>query len=319
MTTLQSLNGKKVFVAGGRGLVGSAICRQITKTRDSEVLAPSRNELDLHNQQAVFDWFKKNQPEVVFMAAAKVGGIHANNSFPVDFLYENLVIETNVIKAAHDSGVEKLVFLGSSCIYPKEADIPISESSLLTGSLEPTNQWYAIAKIAGLKLCEAFSKQHGSDFISAMPCNVYGPFDNFDLNSSHVLPALIRKFDEAKAKGDKEVVLWGTGKPLREFIFVNDLADALVFLAENKDAKGLINVGAGNDCSIKELAHLIAKTVGFEGEIKHDLSKPDGVYRKLMDNAKIQNLGWQPKTSLEDGIKQTYEWYQSNKDTWTKL
>ena len=300
-----SLQGKRVWVAGHRGMVGSAIVRRLA-SENCEVLTVGRAEVDLKDQAAVRGWVQKAKPDAVFVAAAKVGGILANNSFPADFLYDNLMIEANVIEASFRAGVEKLCFLGSSCIYPKFAAQPIVESALLTGELEPTNDAYAIAKIAGIKLCQAYRKQHGADYISAMPTNLYGPGDNFDLNSSHVMPALIRKAHEAKVRGDKTITVWGTGKPLREFLHVEDCADACVHLMQVYSDAEHVNVGSGEDLSILELTKLVCAVVGFEGEIVHDLSKPDGTPRKLMSAEKIRALGWKPRIALRDGVADAY-------------
>jgi GDP-L-fucose synthase len=299
------LSGKRVFVAGHRGMVGSAIVRRL-EGENCTVLTAGRAELDLISQAAVADWFAREKPDAVFLAAAKVGGILANDTMPAEFLYENLMIEANVIHAAHQAGVEKLVFLGSSCIYPKFADQPITEDALLTGPLEPTNEWYAIAKIAGIKLCQAYRKQYGDDFISAMPTNLYGPGDNYDLKTSHVLPALVRKAHEAKAANAPSIELWGTGTPLREFMHVDDCADALVFLMQHYSGDEHVNVGTGSDLSILDLAKLVCKAVGYEGEIRLDASKPDGTPRKLMSSEKLQALGWQPKIGLKTGIARVY-------------
>ena len=301
-----SLAGKRVFIAGHRGMVGSAIVRRLER-ENCTVLTAGRAEMDLTSQAAVSAWFAREKPDAVFLAAAKVGGILANRDYPADFLYENLMIEANVIHAAHEAGTEKLLFLGSSCIYPKFADQPITEDALLTGPLEPTNEWYAVAKIAGIKLCQAYRQQHGDDFISAMPTNLYGPGDNYDLKTSHVLPALIRKAHEAKAAGSPSIELWGTGSPLREFMHVDDCADALVFLMRNYSGDQHVNVGTGSDLSILDLAKLVCKAVGYEGEITLDISKPDGTPRKLMSSEKLQALGWQSKIGLEDGIARVYQ------------
>ena len=301
-----SLQGKRVWVAGHRGMVGSAIVRRLA-SENCEVLTVGRAEVDLKDQAAVRGWVSKARPDAVFVAAAKVGGILANNSFPADFLYDNLMIEANVIEASFRAGVEKLCFLGSSCIYPKFAAQPIVESALLTGELEPTNDAYAIAKIAGIKLCQAYRRQHGADFISAMPTNLYGPGDNFDLNSSHVMPALIRKAHEAKVSGAKSITVWGTGKPLREFLHVDDCADACVHLMQVYSDAEHVNVGSGEDLSILELTKLVCAVVGFKGEIVHDLSKPDGTPRKLMSAEKIRGLGWKPRIGLHDGITDAYQ------------
>ncbi len=298
------LEGKRIFVAGHRGMVGSAICRRIEGT-GVEILTATREELDLTDQHAVDAWFARHRPEGVFLAAARVGGILANDRQPADFLVDNLSIELNVFRAAHAHGVEKLLFLGSSCIYPRQAPQPIPEDALLTGPLEPTNQWYAIAKIAGIKMADAYRRQHGDDFISAMPTNLYGPGDNYDLESSHVVPALIRKTLEAKARGEKYITIWGTGRPLREFMHADDCADALVFLMERYSGEGHVNVGSGQEISILELARLVARLAGFEGDIVTDPSKPDGTPRKLMDTSRLFAMGWRPRISLEEGIRRT--------------
>ncbi len=298
-----------IYVAGHSGLVGSAIIRKLRLDGYSNLLIAERNELDLINQEETLDFFKKYKPEYVFLSAAKVGGILANKMYPAEFIFENLMIELNIIQSAYLSGVKKLLFLGSSCIYPKFAEQPIKEESLLTGSLEPTNDAYAIAKIAGIKMCQAYAKQYGVNYISAMPTNLYGINDNFDLYNSHVLPAMIRKFHEAKIVNSESVTLWGTGSPFREFLFVDDLADACTFLLKNYDNPDIINVGTGKDISIKELAELIRKIIGFEGNINWDTSKPDGTPRKLLDVGKIHELGWRNRTDLETGIRLTYDWY----------
>ncbi|MCB5425820.1 GDP-L-fucose synthase [Altererythrobacter sp. CC-YST694] len=300
-----SLETKRVFVAGHRGMVGSAIVRRLA-SENCEILTAGRDVMDLKDQAAVRAWFAAEKPDAVFLAAAKVGGILANDTYPADFLYDNLMIEANIIEAAYRTGVEKLMFLGSSCIYPRMAPQPMREDALLTGPLEPTNEWYAIAKIAGIKLCEAYRKQHGSDFISGMPTNLYGPGDNFDLQSSHVLPALIRKAHAAKVAGDSTVQVWGTGSPLREFLHVDDCADACVFLMKNYSDAGHVNIGSGQEISILELTRLVCEIVGFEGEIVTDPSKPDGTPRKLMDSGKLLGLGWKPAIELRDGIATTY-------------
>jgi len=303
-----SLDGKRIWIAGYRGMVGGAVCRRLA-LENCEVITAGREVVDLVNQQAVLDWMQKVKPDVVVIAAAKVGGIHANNSYPVDFLYQNLMIEANIINAAHEVDVERLLFLSSSCIYPKLADQPIKEQSLLSGSLEPTNEWYAIAKIAGIKLVQAYRKQYGRDWISAMPTNVYGPGDNYDLNNSHVLPALLRKFHEAKEQDVPEVAVWGTGSPLREFIHCDDLADALVFLLKNYSEYEHINVGSGFEVSIRELVETIAEAVGCQAKLSWDKTKSDGTPRKLMDTSKLHALGWNNCRSLQDGVNQTYkEW-----------
>lgn len=296
-----------IFVAGANGMVGSAIVRALKKQGYSNILTPSSKELDLSNQAAVNAWFDANKPEYVFLAAAKVGGILANNTYRADFLYVNLMIEANVIHASYLNNIKKLLFLGSSCIYPKLAPQPLKEEYLLTGELEYTNEPYAIAKIAGIKLAENYRKQYNCAFISAMPTNLYGPNDNYDLNNSHVLPALIRKFHEAKIQNLPNVTVWGTGSPLREFLHVDDLAEACLFLMEKYDGDEWLNIGVGNDISIKDLALLVKKVVGFEGELIFDTSKPDGTPRKLMDVSKINTLGWKAKIALEEGIKAVYE------------
>ena len=301
-----------IFVAGARGLVGSAICRALAERGFGRVLGPSRSSLDLRERAAVDRFFAAERPDYVFLAAAKVGGIVANDSYPADFIRDNLEIQTNVIDAAYRAGTRKLCFLGSSCIYPRLAPQPLQESSLLTGPLEPTNQWYAVAKIAGIKMCQAYALQHGFNAISVMPTNLYGPGDSFDLQTSHVLPALLRKFHAAKETGSKEVTVWGSGTPRREFLFVDDLADALCFLMGRYDSPEIINVGWGEDVTIAELAQLIADVVGFRGTLVFDRSKPDGTPRKLLDVGKITALGWQPRTRLRDGIRKTYDWYLSN-------
>ena len=301
--------GEAVYVAGHRGLVGSALVRQLEKEGCRELLLRSHAELDLRDQRAVNDFFASAKPACVYLVAAKVGGILANDSNPADFLRDNIQIQTNVIDAAWRSGTKKLLFLGSSCIYPKHAPQPMPESSLLTGPLEPTNEWYAIAKIAGIKLCQAYRRQYGFNAISAMPTNLYGPGDNFNLETSHVMPALIRKFHEAKVHGNAKVVVWGSGKPRREFLYIDDLADALVFLMQRYDSEELLNVGWGEDLSIRELAQLVKATVGYDGAIEFDASKPDGTPRKLLDTTRLNSLGWNPRVRLEEGLRKTYEWY----------
>jgi GDP-L-fucose synthase len=300
----------KIFVAGHRGMVGSALCRKLQQEGYSQIITRTSKELDLTDQKAVNDFFDKEKPQFVFLAAAKVGGIHANNTYRADFLYRNLMIESNVIHAAHVCGVEKLLFLGSSCIYPKLAPQPLQEDSLLTGTLEYTNEPYAIAKIAGIKMCEAYRDQYGSNFISAMPTNLYGPNDNYDLQNSHVLPALIRKFHEAKINQSPSVEVWGTGSPLREFLHVDDLAEACYFLMQHYNDKQFVNVGCGEDLSIKSLAEMIQSIVGFQGELIWNIEKPDGTPRKLMDISKIKGLGWSPKINLAQGIADVYREYQ---------
>lgn len=302
---MTQIAGKRVYVAGHRGMVGSAIVRRLEQ-EDCTILTATRAEADLRDPTAVEQWFAANRPDLVFLAAAKVGGILANDSYPADFLYENLMIAANVIHAAHGSGVEKLLFLGSSCIYPKFAEQPIREDALLTGPLEPTNEWYAIAKIAGIKLCQAYRKQHGDDFISAMPTNLYGPGDNYDLNSSHVLPALLRKAHMMKTGQAPTMPMWGTGEPRREFLHADDCADACVFLMKTYSGAEHVNVGTGEDIRIVDLARLVCEVVGVEPRIEHDLTKPDGTPRKLMDGTKLRELGWAASISLEDGIRRTY-------------
>jgi GDP-L-fucose synthase len=299
-------SGKKVWVAGHKGMVGSAIVRRLQQ-ENCEILTVDKSELNLLNQAGIEKWMMEQRPDIVFMAAARVGGIHANNTQPANFLYENLAIQTNIIHASYLAGVKKLVFLGSSCIYPKFAEQPIKEESLLTGPLEPTNEWYAIAKIAGLKMCQAYRRQYGCDYICAMPTNLYGAGDNYDLDNSHVAAALLIKTQLAKFNGDKQLVIWGSGKPLREFMYVDDLADALVFLTKNYSASEHINVGTGQEVSIKSLAEIICDIVGFEGEFIFDASRPDGTPRKLMDSSRLGQLGWKPRYSLGDGLKLTYK------------
>ena len=305
----------KIYVAGHRGMVGSALVRRLEKEGYSRFVLRDSRSLDLRDQQAVHQFFETEKPDYVFLAAAKVGGILANNTYRAEFIYDNLMIESNVIKAAHDVGVKKLLFLGSSCIYPKMAPQPLKEDTLLTGLLEPTNEPYAIAKIAGIKLCDAFRYQYGSNFISVMPTNLYGPNDNYDLAKSHVLPALIRKFHSAKKEGLDQVTIWGTGSPKREFLHVDDLADACLHLMENYSEEGLVNIGTGEDISILDLAKMVREVVGFEGEILHDLSKPDGTPRKLMDVSKLKSLGWEASIDLREGIESVYsnltdqDWY----------
>jgi GDP-L-fucose synthase len=304
-----------IFVAGHRGLVGSAIVRRLRAAGFRNLVLRDRSELNLTRQGAVEDFFASVRPEFVFFAAAKVGGILANDSYPAEFLQDNLVIQTNIIDAAYRSGTRKLLFLGSSCIYPKHAPQPMPEDCLLTGPLEPTNEWYAIAKIAGLKMCQAYRRQYGFNAISAMPTNLYGPGDNFSLKSSHVLPALLRKVHEAKEAGASAVEVWGTGKPRREFLHVDDLADACVFLMQSYDGDGWVNVGWGRDETIAELADTIRRVVGFSGELRFDPSKPDGTPRKLLDTTRLTALGWSPKIGLEAGIRSTYEWFLNNRSS----
>jgi len=298
-----------IFVAGHRGLAGGAILRELQAAGYTTLLTRSRAEVDLRQRDAVRRFFEEQRPQVVVVAAAKVGGIKANNDFPVEFLLENLNIQNNLIEAAYDFGAEKLLFLGSSCIYPKFAPQPIPESALLTGELEPTNEPYALAKIAGIKLCQAYARQYGRNFINAMPTNLYGPGDNFDLNTSHVLPALLRKVHEAKQRGDAAVPVWGTGTPRREFLHIHDLAGACRFLLENYNAPDIVNVGFGSDVTIRELVELICDVVGFKGTLEFDPTKPDGTPRKLLDTSKLTGLGWRPRISLREGVQQTYDWY----------
>ncbi|ANL26685.1 GDP-L-fucose synthase protein [Rhizobium phaseoli] len=302
------LSNKKIWVAGHRGMVGSALMRRL-QSEDCSVVTATRAKVDLKRQDEVEKFVDATRPDAIILAAAKVGGILANDSYPAEFIYDNLIIEANIFEAAHRAGVDRLLFLGSSCIYPKLAPQPIPEEALLTGPLEPTNEWYAIAKIAGIKLAESYRKQYGRDYISAMPTNLYGPGDNFDLNSSHVLPALIRKAHSAKLRKDPHIVVWGTGTPRREFLHVDDCADALVFLLKTYSGSQHVNVGSGTDLEIIELTRLVCRVVGYEGEIIHDLSKPDGTPRKLMSNQKLQAMGWKPRISLEEGIKATYAWF----------
>ncbi len=308
--TVFDLAGTRIWVTGHSGMVGGALVRRL-QSEDCTVLTTSRQQVDLCSQAAVQDWMRCHQPDVVIIAAARVGGIVANAARPADFLYENLMIEANLVEAAHQSNVRKLLFLGSSCIYPKHAPQPLTEDSLLTGPLEETNQWYAVAKIAGIKLCQAYRRQHGSDFIAAMPTNLYGPGDNFDLTSSHVMPALMRKIHQAKVDGASEVVIWGSGKPLREFMHVDDLADALIFLLKHYSGEQHVNVGTGIDVSIVQLAELLAEIIDWQGRFVFDSSKPDGTPRKLMDVRKLAALGWTAPTSLRDGIARTYAWFQN--------
>ncbi len=311
--TIFPLKGHRVFVAGHRGMVGSALVRRLTR-EECELLTLDRDTVDLRNQAAVDRWFGEHRPEAVLLAAARVGGIHENDIYPGDFLYDNLAIATNVIEASRRAGVAKLLFLGSSCIYPRLAPQPISESCLLTGPLEPTNEWYAVAKIAGLKLCQAYRRQHGCDFVSVMPTNLYGPNDNFDLLSSHVLAALLTKIDAAVRECRDVVEIWGSGSPRREFLHVDDLADAVVFLMKTWSDEEPINIGTGADVTISELAKLIAEIVGFSGRFVFDGSKPDGTPRKLLDVSKLAALGWRPQIELQTGIRQTYDWYRTSRD-----
>jgi len=303
---------EKIFVAGHRGMVGSALVRRLEAEGFKNLLTRDRSKLDLASESAVAKFFAEERPTIVIVAAAKVGGIKANNDFPVEFLLDNLLIQNNVIRSAYESGVRKLLFLGSSCIYPKFAPQPIPETSLLDGPLEPTNEAYAIAKIAGIKLCQAYNREYGANFISAMPTNLYGPNDNFDLETSHVLPALLRKAHEAKTRKDQKLIVWGTGKPRREFLHVDDLASACLLLLEKYDSPEIINVGYGEDVSIRELAELICDVVGFNGELAWDTTKPDGTPRKLLDVTKLRELGWKPAITLRNGVASTYEWFRAN-------
>jgi GDP-L-fucose synthase len=308
------LQDSKIFVAGHRGLVGSAIVRRLQRGGCNKLLLAGRDQLDLRSRDSVEAFFAANKPEVVFLAAAKVGGIHANNSYPAQFLFDNLQIQDNVIDAAYRHGAKKLTFLGSSCIYPKLAPQPIREDYLLTGPLEPTNEWYAIAKIAGIKLCQAYRREYGFNAISLMPTNLYGPGDNFDLSNSHVMPALMRKFHEAKANGDPQVVMWGSGTPRREFLHVDDLADAVVQLTETYESEDIVNIGVGEDISIRELAELMREVTGYQGEIVNDTSKPDGTPRKLLDVSRLHALGWEARIPLRQGIEDTYRWFLEHHD-----
>ena len=314
---------KKVFVAGHRGMVGSAIVRTLSQRDNIEIVTRTRTELDLSSQSAVAEFFSAQQFDEVYLAAAKVGGIIANNTYPAEFIYENLMMECNIIHSAHQSGVQKLLFLGSSCIYPKLAEQPMSETALLTGTLEPTNEPYAVAKIAGIKLCESYNRQYGRDYRSVMPTNLYGPHDNFHPENSHVIPALLRRFHEAKENGDSEVVAWGSGKPMREFLHVDDMAAASVYVMEldtstyeanTEPMLSHINVGTGMDCTIRELVETVAKVVGFTGAISFDASKPDGAPRKLMNVDRLASLGWRAGISLEDGLQDAYQWFLENQD-----
>ena len=305
----------RIYVAGHKGLVGSAVVRQIELGGKHSWIGKTRSELDLLDRKAVFQFLAQEKPDAVVIAAAKVGGIHANSSYPVEFLSHNLQIETNLLDASHEAGISQLLFLGSSCVYPKLAPQPIKEEYLLTGELEKTNEAYAVSKISGLKLVQAYRRQYGHKWISAMPTNMYGPGDNFDLETSHVLPALIRKFHDAKTRGDASITLWGTGSPKREFLHADDLGRACLYLLENYDDDVAINVGVGEDLAIKDLAGLIQKIVGYGGKIEWDSSKPDGTPRKLLDVSRMKNLGWSPTITLEDGIASTYKWYLSNLDS----
>lgn len=302
----------KIYIAGHRGLVGSALVDKLTEQGYTNLIARTHAELDLTRQTDVEDFFKQERPEYVFLAAAKVGGILANNTYPAEFIYSNVMVQSNVIHSAYLFGVKKLLFLGSSCIYPRNCPQPMKEEYLLSGYLEPTNEPYAVAKIAGIKMCQSYNRQYGTNYLSVMPTNLYGPNDNFDLQNAHALPALIRKFHEAKVTMQRDVMVWGTGSPQREFLYVDDLADACIFLMNNYDSSEIINIGVGKDISIRELAMLIQKIAGFEGDLVFDKSKPDGTPRKLLDLSKLSALGWKAKTSLEEGIKKTYEWFKDN-------
>jgi GDP-L-fucose synthase len=304
----------RIFVAGHRGLVGSAIVRRLEREGYRNLVVRSRSELDLEDQSAVNEFFDEARPDYVFLAAAKVGGIMANNTYPADFIRNNIAIQMNVIEAAHRTGVRKLLFLGSSCIYPKHAEQPIREEALLQGPLEPTNEAYAVAKIAGIKMCQSYNRQYGTNFVSVMPTNLYGPNDNFDLMGSHVLPALMRKFHEAKESGSSEVVVWGSGRVYREFLHVDDMADACVFVMQRYDGSEILNIGCGQDVTIAEVAQLMKETVGFDGAIVFDTSKPDGTPRKLLDVSRLFALGWQPRIDLRRGLAETYAWFQQNVD-----
>ena len=301
----------KIYVAGHRGLVGSALVRELEKQGYTNIITRTHAELDLISQEAVAEFFAKEKPEYVFLAAAKVGGIGANSTYPADFVYENMMIQTNIIHSAYKNNTKKLLFLGSSCIYPKMAEQPIKEESLLTGELEPTNDAYAIAKIAGIKMCQAYNKQYGTNYISVMPTNLYGPNDNFDLEKSHVFPALIRKFHEAKINKEAEVVVWGTGTPIREFLYVDDLAEACIYLMDHYNDDKIVNIGTGVGVTIRELAESIAKVVGYDGKLVFGTSKPDGTPIKINDVSYLNSLGWQAKTDLLSGIEKTYNWYKS--------
>jgi GDP-L-fucose synthase len=308
-----------IYIAGHKGMVGSAVWRALESKGYKNLIGKTSEELDLRNEQAVLDFYNQEQPEVVIDAAAKVGGILANNDFPYQFLMENLQIQNNLIDGAFKTGIEKFIFLGSSCIYPKFSQQPLKEQYLLTGSLEPTNQWYAIAKITGVKACQAIRRQYNKEYVSLMPTNLYGSFDNFDLQSSHVLPAMLRKFHEAKINNHSDVTLWGSGTPMREFLFVDDMAEAVVFALENNLPEHLYNVGTGKDITVKELAEIIQRVIGYKGSIIWDINKPDGTPRKLMDVSKMKELGWQYSIELEEGIKKTYQWFLNNKNTFKEI
>ncbi|SDR47104.1 GDP-L-fucose synthase [Pseudovibrio sp. Tun.PSC04-5.I4] len=312
-----TLSGKRVYVAGHKGMVGSALLRALEK-EECDVIVANRDQVDLTAQASVDAWMQKQRPDAIIVAAAKVGGIYANNTYPAQFLYENLMIEANLVHSAYRAGVGKLLMLGSSCIYPKFAEQPMREDALLTGELEPTNEWYAVAKIAGIKLCEAYRRQYGCDFISAMPTNLFGPGDNFHPQNSHVPAALLSRFHDAKINGLDTVDVWGTGMPLREFMYVDDLADACVYLMKNYSGEDFVNIGSGQEVSIGEFAQLVAQTVGFEGTINFDSSKPDGTPRKLLDDTKLRALGWTSPTSLSDGLAFYYEWFRNNMESLRK-
>jgi len=308
------LTNKKVWVAGHNGMVGSAVLRRLLQ-EDCEIITVPKNKLDLRNGGLVLKWMKKNQPEIVIVAAGKVGGIHANSHYPADFLYDNLMIEANIIHSAWKSSVNKLLFLGSSCIYPRNTSQPITEENLLTGELEPTNQWYALAKIAGIKLCQSYRHQYDVDFISAMPSNLYGPGDNFHLENSHVPAALLSRFHNAKINNKEETMVWGSGSPQREFLYVDDLADALIYLLKNYSDSSHINIGVGEEISIREFAYKIKECVGYNGKLIFDKTKPDGVQRKVLDISRLTNLGWSPRFTLDQGLKEYYEWFKDNINT----
>tara|TARA_Y100001970_G_C14251923_1_gene872468 strand:+ start:1161 stop:2117 length:957 start_codon:yes stop_codon:yes gene_type:complete len=313
------IKSSKIYVAGHRGMVGSALWRELESNGYTNLIGKNKNNLNLTNQQDVLDYIELEKPRIIINAAARVGGILANNNYPYQFLMENMQIQNNLIHAAHEKNIEKFIFIGSSCIYPKLSPQPLKEEYLLTDSLEPTNEWYAIAKISGIKLCESIRKQYQKDFVSLMPTNLYGPFDNYDLKTSHVLPAMIRKFHEAKNNEHSDVLLWGSGKPMREFLYVDDLARAVVFAIENKLPDFLYNVGVGEDVTIVELAKIVQKIIGHKGKIKWDISKPDGTPRKLLDVSKMHNLGWKAKYDLETGLKITYDWFLNHLDDYKKI